>query len=119
MARLVAVVLLLTLAVAPAVSAEPQSRGEPPFARWLDAVWDFVDRVFSWTPTIQSEPRKNGAFIDPSGVQGKAPNAEAYTEPSGIQSMLRKNGAFIDPSGVRVVRNPRGNPRLLEGVAIR
>jgi len=68
MARLVAVVLLLSLAVAPAVSAQPPSRGESLVGGWFDAFWGALDRVFSWLPTVRSEPRGSGAYINLSGV---------------------------------------------------
>ncbi len=98
MARCVAVVLLLTLALAPATSAEPPSRGESPFFGWLDAFWGAMDRAFAWIPSLRSETRKNGAMIIPSGMQA-AP---------------RKNGAMIIPSGIRSVPGSLGSPRLQE-----
>ncbi len=97
MARLVVVVLLLTLALAPAASAEPQSRGESPFAGWLDAFWGALDRLFSWVPTIRSEPRRgHGAMVQ------SAPQASgAYIVPDGVQSAPRRSGAYIVPDGIR------------------
>ncbi len=97
MARLVAVVLLLTLAVAPAVSAEPRDRGESPFAGWFDAIWDALERVFSRVPIFRLEPREHGAMVVPNGLQA-AP---------------RRSGAMIVPNGVR------SGPNSLEGRRLR
>jgi hypothetical protein len=95
MARLVAVVLLLTLVLAPAVSAEPRDRGESPLTGWLDAFWGVFDRVFSWVPTIQSERRKHGAMVVPNGI------TTDRSAPNGVQSAPRKHGAMVVPNGVR------------------
>lgn len=120
MARLIAVVLLLTLALAPAASAEPQGRGELPFAGWFDAIWDALDRVFSWVPTIRSEPRKSGAYIVPDGLQSapqggvrSAPRASgAYIVPDGIHSAPQASGAYIVPDGIRADPRFPGSRRL-------
>ena len=101
MARLVAVVLLLTLAVAPAVSAEPRHREESPFAGWFDAFWDALDRVFSWVPTIRLEPREHGAMAVPNGLSA-APRAHgAMAVPNGVQSPPSGHGAMVVPNGIR------------------
>ncbi len=113
MARFVVVVLLLSLTVAPAVSAEPPSRGESLFGGWLDAFWGALHRVSSWIPTVRSEPRKQGSWIDPSGVTAPPPGGAQ------VQSAPRKSGAYINPSGIRAVLPGRGNLGLREGVAIR
>ena len=114
MPRLVVVVLLLSLTVAPAVSAEQASRGKSLSYGWLDAFWDVLDRVFSWIPTVGSVPRKHGAYIDSSGVSSPSPGWAQ------VQSVPRKSsGAYIDPSGIRVVLSGRGNPGLREGVPVR
>ena len=104
MARLVTVVLVVTLAMAPAVAAEPTSRGDSLFAGWLDAFWGVLDRIFSGIPTVRSEPRKHGAYIDPSGVAAPLPGGVQ------VQSAQRKSGAYINPSGIRAVPDARGNP---------
>lgn len=83
MARLIPVVLFLILAMAPVASAESQSRSELPFAGWFDAIWSALNRVFSWVPTIGSEPREHGANIDLKEVQSPPRTSGAYIVPSG------------------------------------
>ncbi len=101
MARFTVIVVLLTLAMVPAVSAKPQSRGELPFAGWFDAIWDALDRVFSWVPTIRSEPRKAGAILVPTGVTQPPPSgAGAILVPTGLQFAPRKAGAILVPTGI-------------------
>ncbi len=114
MARCVAVVLLLTLALVPAASAEPPSRGESPFFGWLDAFWGAVDRALAWIPTLRPETRKNGAVIIPSGTQAAPGRTWAVIIPSGMQAATRKNGAMIVPSGIRSVPGSLGSSRLQE-----
>ena len=99
MARLIAVVLVLTL-LAPAVYAEPQRQASP-FAGWLDAFWSVWDRVSSWIPTIRSETRKAGAMLVPTGIAEPDPpsNAGAMLVPTGLQSAPRKAGAMLVPTG--------------------
>ena len=100
MARLIAVVLFLTLVLAPVVSAGPQDRGESPFAGWFDAIQSALDRVFSWIPTIRSETGEAGAMLIPTGLQ---------SVPNGIQAAPRKAGAMLIPTGITA--NP-GLPEL-------
>ncbi len=100
MARLIAVVLLLTLALAPTASAESQDWGELPFAGWFDAIWDALDRVFSWVPTIRSEPRGHGAYIISDGVQSGLQASGAYIIPNGVRSAPQASGAYIIPDGI-------------------
>ncbi len=119
MARFVAVVLLLTLALAPAASATPPSRGESPAAGWLTAFQGALDWFFSRVPLLRAEPQRSGAWIDPSGVQAEPREHGAYIDPSGLQAAPRKHGAYIDPSGVRAVPDPHGKPKLRERVARR
>ncbi len=113
MARITVIIVLLTLAMAPAVSAEPQSRCELPFAGWFDAIWDALDRVFSWVPTFRSEPRGHGAYLIPDGVQSAPQASGAYIIPNGVQSAPQASGAYIipngittPPAGVRTLRAP-------------
>ncbi len=139
MARFVSLALLLSLVVAPVVSAEPSGRGGPFFGGWFDAFWGTLDRFFSWIPTMSSEPRKNGAYIDPSGVtvppaggarvQAAPRKHGAYINPSGIrggtqvQSIPRKHGAYIDPSaihgGVQMYAAPRQHGAYINPSGIR
>ena len=93
---------LLTLALAPATNAEPPNRGESLFAGWFDAFWGALDRIFSWIPTVRSEPRSHGAYIDPSGVVAPPQGG------AGPQAAPQKHGAYIDPSGIRAVLPGRG-----------
>ncbi len=111
MARLVAVVLLLTLVMAPGVSAEPPNRGEAPSYGWLVAFWSFLDQVLAWVPTFRSEPRRNGAFIEPSGIIMPPPGSRAAVDRGGFRAEPRKNGAFIEPSGLRFVPDFLASPR--------
>ncbi len=113
MVRFVIVVLLLGLVMAPAVSAEPSSRGESLSGGWLDAFWGAMDRVFSWIPTVTSEPRKNSAWNDPSSVVAPPPGGTQ------VQAAPRKHGGYIDPSGIRAVLPGPGNPGLRERMANR
>ncbi len=113
MARLLSVVLLLSLAVAPAVAAEPPGRGESLYGGWFDAFRGALNRVFSWFSTVRSEPRESGADIDPSGVAAPPPDG------AGLQATLEQSGAYINPSGIRAVLAGRGNAGLREAVAIR
>ncbi len=111
MARFVAVVLLLTLALAPAASAEQPSRGESALFGWLDAVRGALGRVFSWVSTLRSMPRKNGAAIIPSGTQAAPRRNGAMIVPSGMQAAHRESGAMIIPSGIRSVPDSLGSSR--------
>ena len=113
MARLVAVVLLLTLGLVPAVSAEPQAR-ESPSAGWLDVFRGALDWIFSWIPTIRSEPRKAGAILVPTGVTQPSPSrAGAIIVPTGLQSAPREAGAILVPTGISA------NPGLPEHLKLR
>ncbi len=119
MPRLVAVVLLLTLALTPAVSAEPTSRGESPFSGWLDAFWDALDGISSWLPTLRSEPRRSGAAIIPSGIHAAPRKNGATIIPSGMRAAPRKNGAMVIPSGIRSSPDSVGNPGRWQREAVR
>ena len=96
MARFVAVVLVFFV-LAPTTSSEPLSRDSPATA-WeaLRGVWSWL---FSRVPTLQSEPRKAGALVVPSGVTAPSPaNAGAPIVPSGTPPP-NKAGALVVPSG--------------------
>ncbi len=80
MARLLAVDPFLNLVLAPAVSAEPQTK-ESPLAGWLDAFWSDLGCLSSWTPTIRSESRKSGAILIPTGVTQPPPSGLALCSP--------------------------------------
>ncbi len=96
MARFIVIVVLLTLAVVPAVSAEPQSRGELPFTGWFDAIWDVLDRVFTWVPTIRSEPRKAGAILIPTGATESPPaDAGAILIPTGMPRLTERSETTV------------------------
>lgn len=69
MPRQIAVVLVVTLVLAPTAFAAPPDRAESPFSGWLNPLWGALDRVLSWVPSIRSEPRRNGATVVPSGIQ--------------------------------------------------
>lgn len=117
MARLVAIVLLLTLVVvSPAASAEPPNRGAPPIAGWLDAIRGAVDRVLSWVPTLRAETREHGAYIVPNGVRSTHGDSGAYIIPNGIRSTHQEHGAYIVPSGIRSTHQESGAYIIPDGI---
>ncbi|MCP3962147.1 MAG: hypothetical protein GY719_30255 [bacterium] len=119
MARFVVVVLLLTLALAPATGAQTTDRGGTPFAGWFDAFHKVIDWLFGWIPT-RPAPDETGAYIELSGVQSTTANHGACIEPSGItgppaggatmRSAPRRHGACIEPSGLTARPDPSGSP---------
>ena len=103
MPRLIAVVLLLTLALAPTALAEPPSRGPYLSFAWLDAFWGTLTGFFAPEPVFRAAPRGHGAMIIPSGIQA-AP---------------RRSGAMIIPSGVRSDPGSPGKSGLRGRSAVR
>lgn len=101
MARFTLVVLLLTLALAPAVSAEPPTRGVSPFAGWLDVIWSYLDWMLPQKAGPYVVPAGSGAYIVPSGITATPRRHGAYIVPNGVQAAPRRHGAYIVPSGVR------------------
>ncbi len=84
MARFLVVLLLLTLALAPATAAQPDqggTRGGTPFAGWFDALTGAWDWLFSW---VRSEPRNTGPMLVPSGIQAAPRRVGPMLVPSGI-----------------------------------
>ena len=123
MARFFAVVLLLTLALVPAVSAEPQGQEESPFVGWLSALRGALDRVFSWIPALRPESRidgspsvryaPHGAMIVPNGIATAPRNSGAMIVPNGVAAVTGRSGAMIVPNGVQ------SNPGSLEDRRLR
>lgn len=101
MARPLAVVLVLALVLVPAISAQPVSRGESAAVQWLGPLWDALNRVFSWLPSLLSGADKHGAYIVPDGVRAVSQGHGAYIVPDGIRSAPQKHGAYIVPDGIR------------------
>ena len=101
MARIVVVVLLVSLAFAPAAEAAAPSRGESPATGWFDSLRGAFDWLFSWAPTIRAAPRKNGAYIVPNGATAPAPAPShgTYRVPRSVRSLGQKSGALIVPNG--------------------
>ncbi len=95
MARIIVLVLLASLALAPVAEAAATGRAESPVTAWLDALRSVFDRLFSWGPSIREAPRKNGANIIPNGFVGPPPPRD----PGCMRSVTRKNGAMIVPNG--------------------
>ncbi len=113
MARIVLVVFLLTLVLAPAADAQPPDRGGAPFAGWFDAFQQALDWLFAWIPE-RSAPAKHGTLIEPSWVQTTTANTGVFIEPSGVTAPppTHGTGAFIEPSGIRSV--PRRTGAFIE-----
>lgn len=101
MSRLVVVLLILTLALAPTTGAQSRiDQQEESFSlsRWFQPLWGALDWLTSWLPTIHSTRQNVGAMIDPSGVAEPPPTASRGV-PGGEGSESQKVGAMIDPSG--------------------
>ncbi len=94
MARIVVIVLLASLALAPAAEATAPGRGESPSTGWLDALRSVFD-LFSRAPSFRAVPRKNGANIVPNGFAGPPPGSGR-----GVRSVARNSGAHIIPNGI-------------------
>ncbi len=103
MARIVLVVFLLTLVLAPAADAEEPSRGGTPFSGLFDAFHGAIDWLFSWSwpSSRQAVTSPTSALIVPSGIG-------AHLIPSGVQAEPAGIGVFIDPSGIGVFIDPSG-----------
>ena len=109
MARFVAAVLVLTLALAPAASAAPRGSGASPFAGWLDVFYGALDWLFGWAPTLRAETGASGAYIVVEGVDAEPPSSGARAGGSGLQAVTRGHGAMIIVNGVGVPGSPE-NP---------
>ena len=101
MARIVVVVLLVSLAFAPAAEAAAPSRGESPATGWFDSLRSAFDWFFAWAPTIRAAPKRNGAYIVPTGIAAPppAPHQGRYRVPRGVRSLGDKSGAYVVPNG--------------------
>lgn len=121
MARSIAIVLLLTLVLAPVAAADTPHRGA--VSSWFDSVWSHFEWLTSWFHGASaSEQRvaqqKSGAYIIPNGVEVTTNDSGAMIVPSGAQVTTEKSGALLIPNGLQYGPQESGAMIIVNGAEI-